>query len=287
MNLDFLKFLGVPQRKVDLEVINDFIEDYGPKRINFASHHVNALRRTEGSDDVVGKLVLPFDEPFETIARSILSMDRVLFPSKFGNNYYRSIHSEEEYSRLESFIEKYKNIVFLRDTLDLSVALSMHESEPNVYTELGEHEFRLKYRSGVFDTKPDYNALLAELQKWLNELPYFKDANYICAVPSNSPFMSDLIKDLKGFGFINISDKVSWENKSGSLKNLKTAKDKIDMVQSWGLNISVDLNFKGKTILLVDDMYHSGVTMQYIAMRLKELGANRVFGLTLVKSLGN
>ena len=34
-------------------------------------------------------------------------------------------------------------------------------------------------------------------------------------------------------------------------------------------------------------MYYSGVTMQYIAMKMKEAGAKRVFGMALVKSLGN
>ena len=39
--------------------------------------------------------------------------------------------------------------------------------------------------------------------------------------------------------------------------------------------------------MLVDDLYNSGLTMQYVAMRLKELGVSRVFGVTLVKSLSN
>ena len=43
----------------------------------------------------------------------------------------------------------------------------------------------------------------------------------------------------------------------------------------------------GKNVMLVDDLYNSGLTMQYVAMRLKELGVFRVFGVTLVKSLSN
>ena len=59
------------------------------------------------------------------------------------------------------------------------------------------------------------------------------------------------------------------------------------MVQSWGLKIDDEVDLNGKTVLLVDDMYQSGITLQYIAMRLKERGADRVFGMALVKSLGN
>ena len=58
------------------------------------------------------------------------------------------------------------------------------------------------------------------------------------------------------------------------------------MIQSWGFRVTEGMDLKNKTILLLDDMYQSGVTMQYVAMRLKEAGAKRVFGMAIVKSLG-
>lgn len=39
--------------------------------------------------------------------------------------------------------------------------------------------------------------------------------------------------------------------------------------------------------MLVDDLYMSGITLQYVAMKLKEAGARKVYGLCLVKSFGN
>lgn len=278
--------MGVPRREVDLETISAFIEDEDTKRINFALYHQNALRRIEGKNDIVGKLVLPFDDTFNVIAKKCLNMDSLLFRSKFGNNFYRQIHTEEEYKTIEGFIAQYNDVVFLRDTLDLSIALSMHESKPDVRTVLGEHEYQVKYQSGNRDTSADKAALQTELQKRLEELPYFKLADYICAVPSSNPFMRDIIAGLDGFDFSDISDKVSWSNKNGSLKNVETADEKLDMIQSWGLTFDEDLDLKDKNVLLVDDMYYSGVTMQYIAMKMKEAGAKRVFGIALVKSLG-
>lgn len=96
-----------------------------------------------------------------------------------------------------------------------------------------------------------------------------------------------MIGELKGFDFADISDQIYWENKSGSLKDVATAEEKLDMIQSWGLQFGKGLDLNEKTVLLVDDMYQSGITLQYIAMRMKEVGAKRVFGMTLVKSLGN
>ena len=267
-----LIFRKVPQKKVDLEIIRDFIEDENPKRIHFATYHRNALRRVEGKENVVGRLVLPFNEPFDSIARKCLSMDSFLFASRFGNGYYRQIFSENEFLQVADFIEQVKDLVFLRDTLDLSVALSMHETEPGIRTALGEHEFRVKYRSDSIDVSADKEALLTEMQRRLEELPYFKSADYIC---------------LNGFDFVDMSNQIGWENKSGSLKDVATAEEKLDMIQAWGLRFGEDVDLKEKTVLLVDDMYQSGVTLQYIAMRMKEAGSKRVFGMTLVKSLGN
>lgn len=288
INFDALRFMGVPQRKVELDTIRAFIEDGDTKRINFAYNQPTALKRAE-NQKCVGWFNLPFEDTIESVLRSYLSLTKVLFtsPKAFNNRVYRRIDTEEEFNTFGSFIEKYKDLVFLRDTLDLSVALSMHETEPDVRTPFGEHEYQVKYQSENRDTSADKAVLQSELQKRLEELPYFKMADYICAVPSSKPFMRDLVAGLTGFSFEDISEKVSWQSKDGSLKDVETADEKLDMIQSWGLTFGADLDLKDKNVLLVDDMYYSGVTLQYIAMMMKEAGAKRVFGMTLVKSLGN
>lgn len=288
INFDAIRFMGVPQRSVDLDAIRAFIEDGGTKRINFAYNHPTALKRVE-NQKCIGWLNLPFEDTIESILCGSLSLSKALFtsPKAPNNRVYRRIDTEEEYKTFGSFIQKYKDLVFLRDTLDLSVALSMHESELGVRTALGEHEYQVKYQSENRDTSVNKAALQTELQKRLEELPYFKLADYICAVPSSKPFMRDLVAGLTGFSFEDISGRVSWQSKNGSLKDVETADEKLDMIQSWGLTFGADLDIKDKTILLVDDMYYSGVTMQYIALKMKEAGAKRVFGMALVKSLGN
>jgi predicted amidophosphoribosyltransferase len=37
----------------------------------------------------------------------------------------------------------------------------------------------------------------------------------------------------------------------------------------------------------MDDLYQSGTTMQFVAMKLKQAGARHVYGLALVKALSN
>ena len=283
---DAIRFMNVPHKAVDLDVIRAFIDDENTKRINFASHHSNALRKST-TPAMVGRIVLPFDDTIESIARNLMGMDRFLFPSKFGNSFYRQIYNEAEYNQILSFVEQFRDLVFLRDTLDLSVALSMHETEPGERTTLGEHEFQVKYRSDSGDAAEHLSALTAAVQQRLDELPFFKLSDYVCAIPSSKPFVRQIIAGLEAFAFTDISDQISWDNKNGSLKNVETADEKLDMIQSWGFRKAEGIDLKDKTILLLDDMYQSGVTMQYVAMRLKECGAKRVFGMAIVKSLSN
>ena len=99
--------------------------------------------------------------------------------------------------------------------------------------------------------------------------------------------MNEIVEMLHGVTFSNISDKVRWENKDGSLKDIHSAKEKLDKIDTWGFKIIEDIDLTHKTVLLMDDMYQSGVTMQYVAMKLKEAGAARVYGIAIVKSLGN
>ena len=54
-----------------------------------------------------------------------------------------------------------------------------------------------------------------------------------------------------------------------------------------GFTINNKEQLKNKVVILFDDLYMSGVTLQYIAMKLKEAGVQRVLGLTIVKSRNN
>jgi predicted amidophosphoribosyltransferase len=45
--------------------------------------------------------------------------------------------------------------------------------------------------------------------------------------------------------------------------------------------------YKGKTVLLVDDLYQSGVSINYAAMLLLDAGAKKIFGLSCEKTCSN
>ncbi|MHB1767397.1 MAG: phosphoribosyltransferase [Phycisphaerae bacterium] len=75
-------------------------------------------------------------------------------------------------------------------------------------------------------------------------------------------------------------------NKS-ELKNLQfmeKVKQWCDLYES-GQCVTMDVDVKGKTVVIIDDLCQSGITLWCYAMYLKNLGAKYVLGLVCVKSL--
>jgi predicted amidophosphoribosyltransferase len=271
---------GVPQKRIDLGKLQEFVKDKNTKRINFAGTHGNALKKNDVDEG--GVINLPFRESIEPFLKNW--MRTYLFNTKFG--VWRPIKTDVEFAKFEAFVNEYKDIVFLRDHLDLSLALSMNFIGEE-RTEIGELEYQAK-----FNDNEEAEAELIEIcNEWLEKLPFLKEADYICAMPASSSASECLphriLNGLEGFDFEDISDSVNWTSKKRSVKDAESAEEKLEILEESGLEIAKGLDLSGKTVLLFDDLYMSGLSMQYVAMKLKEAGAARVFGLCLVKSRSN
>ena len=277
-NFKNLLFMSVPQKTITLENIKEIVSDDSTKRINFSSTHARALKKYDGQ----WKITLPFKESIQPIIKKEIGNDINLFVSDYGG-VWRSI-TNEEYNKWHDFITRYKNIVFLRDCLDISLSLSMNIIENESRTEIGELEYQSKYNSN----NDAEEQLVSLCEEWINKLPYYKDADLICAVPSKTPDnLPQRIADKLNITPINISNTISWTSKTKDVKNAEKVEDKISILEESGFTIDNIEQLKDKVIILFDDLYMSGVTLQYIAMKLKDAGAQRVLGLTIVKSRSN
>ncbi|MBS6661415.1 MAG: hypothetical protein KH276_02210 [Prevotella histicola] len=277
-NFKNLLFMDVPQKAITLENIKEIISDDSPKRINFSSSHAGALKKYKDQ----WKITLPFKESIQPIIKKEIGNDIDLFVSDYGG-VWRSI-TNDEYNKWHDFITRYKNIVFLRDSLDISLSLSMNIIENESRTEIGELEYQSKYNSN----NDAEEQLVSLCEEWINKLPYYKDADLICAVPSKTPDnLPQRIADKLNITPINISNTISWTSKTKDVKNAEKVEDKISILEESGFTIDNIEQLKDKVIILFDDLYMSGVTLQYIAMKLKDAGAQRVLGLTIVKSRSN
>ncbi|MEH7887032.1 ComF family protein [Bacillus sp. JJ1609] len=79
-----------------------------------------------------------------------------------------------------------------------------------------------------------------------------------------------------GFEPIQLLTRIHTEKQSK-----KSRHERIHLEQVF--KVETDLDLRGKTILLVDDIYTTGSTLRHAAKLLKENGAAKVFSLTLAR----
>jgi len=267
------------QNKITQETVES-LSKLSPRRICFASTHKDALKRTVSP--YVGKFSVPFEETFYPIFYEKTNIK--LFKSTEYGNFWLSIREESEYKKIESFINEEHNTVFLRDTLALSIALAENMKDSGVHTEIGELEYQAKYKQNRTAERQLANLCTETIKR----LPFYNATSVLCAIPakynSNSSLPRRIAHNIaKNMNLKDISEGVSWENSKISLKNIPK-EQKWDISCKRNLIVQSPVNIKGKDVILLDDLYQSGITMQYVAMKLQEVGARMIFGIALVKS---
>lgn len=279
MNIGIFKYLfGV--KEITEDAIREFLSDEKPKRICFSRIQTHALWKTTEGEDM---FTVPFGESIGALLKDKTGI--TLRKSKNGK-YYQKL-SKEQREKVATFINDNAELVFLRDILDVSVALSLNfEDNREARTPIGDLEKRAKYDGD----EAAVESLVTLVSDFLNNNNVYRVADCICAVPPTNTDEGNLpnkiISKLKDYNGEDISGYISWTSKSESLKDADGA-EKLEILKNSGFLIADGINISGKNVILLDDLYKSGATMQYIAMKLKEAGANKVYGLCIVKSLGN
>lgn len=249
-----------------------------PKRICFKTSHQNALELNDSSSyPYYGSFGIPFLDSFAPL----LSKETGITIPKSRYGYWKPLN-HSEYEKIDNFIKKVGTTVFLRDTLALSIALSVNFDEDNNRTYLGDLEWKAKY----WDQDEATQKLSSACIDTINILPYYEDVDCFCAVPPSDNGMPNLpcqvIENIQNeYDIENITSNLNWRQPKNSLKNL-SRDEKWAELEKAGLDYSGSLH--GQSIILIDDLYQSGLTIQYVAKRLLEAGAGRIFGVCLVKS---
>ncbi len=253
------------------------IHGSSPRRICFSSTHKNALKRENGTS-WIGKFSVPFSDTIKPIFEKETGLN--LYYKEEFNNYWYSIRTEKEFEKIQNFIQKYNDIVFIKDSLALSIALS--ENIKNSKTLIGELETKAKYEQDYIARK----KLSERCINFISNTPFYKKTKIICAIPSSDNSSASLPRYITNLVASNlnlndISNNVMWKNNKQAAKELPFEK-KWEALEN--ANLTVNINLNKKTIILLDDLYQSGTTIQYVAMKLLDAGAKRIYGLTIVKS---
>lgn len=270
-----------PQPKIDKNTVLEAHEKE-PKRIHFATSHQNALNKNNKgvSFDTFN---IPFGEGFLNL------FPWEMFPNRHDryhcHSFWRSISNDVEYREIEAWITKQKDIVFLRDCLFTSIAIDLNMSKPGQYTEIGQWENNAKKHQ----CSESINALISKVLETIAQFKLYNDADFVCAVPAHGVKTFDLPKEIAA-GIITCLEKddltqhFSMPKPKAKIKTVRY-EEKWDQWEQTGLTFNECL--KDKRVILIDDKYQSGITIQFVASKLLEAGASAVLGLCLVKTLSD
>lgn len=221
--------------------------------------------------------------------------EAMMLPYGFELQYSNTLHNYWHYVKKED-IEKIKewergqgSRMFIRDNLSISIALASYSTDPAEHhrTTIGELVYQAKYQGNA----DAIQGLAGRCVETIRSLPYYRKAQCICAVPpSSTKTRRDLPSEItalvaKELEIENITSNFKYHGTKPELKGLK-------LEEKWPGLKAADLRYEGKKlngkkVILVDDLYQSGTTMQFVGMKLHEAGAHHVYGLSMAKNLSD
>jgi hypothetical protein len=186
--------------------------------------------------------------------------------------------------------------VFLDDDLTECFALDYHTvlNPSGGYSRTSTGS--LVYQAKPYNRKPskrNFNAthaLAQQMLAFIQQHPTYKRSEVILASPPsrlNKPFdlPSELVQHILD-SYDTMVDGRQWIKKvqaTRPMKDCHTIPDKINNVRN-AFAVTENARFQGETVLLVDDIYQSGFTMNEIGKILFEAGAATVLGLVATKT---
>jgi hypothetical protein len=239
------------------------------------------------------RLTIPLFEFY----KGILSLN---FPNLFENSWLPGSKTsgsiiikpkeKTEIEKLQRFLNLLKEAILLQindnlkrsfiTELDFCLALDYHLEDSKTRSDLGAMVYGAKYRHDQESAK----VLADSLTEALRTMPAFMKSDFIASMPGN-PSKQYHLPDLlvngmeKRLGMVKrlIIRKI---RDTPQVKNMKL-EDKLISLENV---FEIDHSIKGKSVLIVDDLYQSGASMWNIARFLKKSGARMVYGLACVKT---
>ncbi len=243
-------------------------------------------------------LSFPFAETLVPAFEMVCKVDHIGFrPFQTGSRHYTFLKnvSDEKIEEIKNWFSIISQYVALRDCLGLSFALDYdkEDGDPNKpQTQIGSLRSRAKpYNAeATLETFSAAEELAQACLDFLQKVQCYNSVDTIVAMPPSKPNKKfDLptylaIKIAKKWGKTNLSNAVWTVRERLPIKNL-ALENKLQALENT-IQVAPDV-FKGKTVLILDDLYQSGISINYVALLLLEAGAKNVVGLACEKTCRN
>lgn len=290
INVDF----GPHQDKITSERIFEMIA-WHPRRMKLSLEWKDPLHppRNPGDD---WSVVLPFRETFGNAFQVMCDVPNIGMREGSGRCYtFLKDDSSEARASARGCLALIGNYVAIRDCLAISFAIDYDKEEGNPdkpQTKVGALRSRAKTydRVPTADTYRAADELVKEGLDFLEKMTCYSTATCTVGMPPSRP---DKPFDLPKYLSEKISKKLGITDLTAMVKTTKVRPqlkdERLDTkLQSIEGTVSVDTNaLKDQIVLLIDDLYQSGVSMNYVTMLMLEAGVKKVYGLACEKTCRN
>jgi len=221
------------------------------------------------------------------------------FEDRFGRfewgTYIYDIGAAER-ARIEALLQMFQDVVCIEDDLTETFALGYHtHMDPTgsyARTALGSLVYQAKPYRGDWTPQRERAAdeIVAKMAQFIEIHPTYARAGIIAATPPSRPGTPNLpiylAEQLAAqLGKINGT---LWINKTRTtrpMKDCQTVQEKINNVKgAFALPPQYCAQVKGQWVILLDDIYQTGFTLNEVGRVLFEAGAKAVLGLITTKT---
>jgi hypothetical protein len=215
------------------------------------------------------------------------------FPDRYGRYEWGTyIHDLADRAALENFQHLLTQHLCVFDDCDECFVLGRHgewdpAAQDYVHTELGGLLRRAKpYGPGDGDTRAA-DELVARLAAFIAAHPTYLRADSIVPVPPSNPAKRyDLPRYLaqalcERLGKVDGSGWAKKTRATRQQKDVHTFQEKVENVDG-AFEVSRDVD--GRTVIVLDDLYQSGATINEVGRMVRAQGARLVLGLAVTKT---
>src|SRR5579859_739165 len=231
-----------------------------PRRIDFVRTRPGQPKRAADGSGWIGSFSVPFEKTIKPLFKAATSLDLFLSRQSFGGQepgVWRSIPTEEEFAQVQDWVAVQEALVFLRDCLDLSLALDYNFVDAGgSYTPLGELEHNAKVNQDA-NALETLSGLLVDR---ISSLPFYCDATKVAAVPAATGKAYDLPSELakrvaSALSIEDITLGFAFKGEKGKVKDC-LLEEKWPLLETAGLQYAGS-NLRGSCVILIDDKYQS------------------------------
>jgi hypothetical protein len=244
-------------------------------------------------------LILPFPNTYRNAFQTMVDVQALPHVSANGKLclFLRGIDTTANPPQeIYDWVAKIGEYVVMKDMLALSFALDYERRAGNPsgpQTEVGGLRAQAKPYGSQTPTRQTTDAaeeLVARCMAFLAGMSCYESADCVVAMPPSDPskqynlprYLAERIAS--EWGRENLTQNIRTTKVRNSIKGIPIAQ-KLDSLLG---TIDVDAEvFHNKTVLLIDDLYQSGISMNYCALMLLRAGARKVFGLACEKTCRN